>query len=482
MADVGLILILVVLLLGGLIANLGDRIGTKVGKARLSLFNLRPRTTAVVVTVLTGVMISASTLGVLLLASSSFREMVFKFGSIRDSLDRTRKDLDRAKTEIDKSSKEKDSIESELTKSRTKSRQVQKTLDQINESLKTAIARQQATEARRQAVERQAVTLRSEILSLQQEQQVLANQRDEVRAQIAQRDQDLAARTGEIAARDREIQTRQAIIARNADDLKKLDQERNKLLQESQSLAQTVTDLKTQSLKLRGENLAIRLGLPAIPVNKLLASRTFAQVRDQRTGLQVINEVITLANANAFQQIKPGIPRVTQIVNTRSEEIQQTFNQQAIQMMDGGAYLLQVRSAGNYFLGENVGEDVLVNIRTILVPYREIFPAGSSLASVKIDPTKISLENLQEELLQLVPKSRQLISSRGWLPDVGNEGVDVSQVPNLRNFVSQIRDRSEPIEIRAISSQPIFPDTSVIPLELIALERGVVILQTRDLK
>jgi uncharacterized protein (DUF3084 family) len=401
--------------------------------------------------------------------------MLLRFDNIRDSLKQRQADLDRAKTAIQQSTQEKESIEAELTKSRAKSRQVQKTLDKINESLKTAIARQQSTEARRQAVERQAVTLRSEIVSLEQEQQVLANQRDEVRAQIAQRDQDLAARTGEIAARDREIQTRQAIIARNADDLKKL-------VQESQSLTQTVTDLKTQSLKLRGENLAIRLGLPAIPVNKLLASRTFAQVRDQRTGLQVINDVITLANANAFQQIKPGIPRVTQIVNTRSEQIQQTFNQQALQMTDGGAYLLQVRSAGNYFLGENVGEDVLVNIRTILVPYREIFPAGSSLASVKIDPTKISLENLQEELLQLVPKSRQLISSRGWLPDVGNEGVDVSQVPNLRNFVAQIRDRSEPIEIRAISSQPIFPDTSVIPLELIALERGIVILQTRDLK
>ena len=60
MADGGLILILVVLILGGLIATLGDRIGTKVGKARLSLFNLRPRKTAVLVTVFTGVMISAS--------------------------------------------------------------------------------------------------------------------------------------------------------------------------------------------------------------------------------------------------------------------------------------------------------------------------------------------------------------------------------------------------------------------------------------
>ena len=38
------VLIFAVLILGGLIAALGDRIGTKVGKARLRLFNLRPQT------------------------------------------------------------------------------------------------------------------------------------------------------------------------------------------------------------------------------------------------------------------------------------------------------------------------------------------------------------------------------------------------------------------------------------------------------
>ena len=66
---VGLLLITTVLVLGGVIATLGDRIGMRVGKARLSLFNLRPRQTATVVSILTGSVISASTLGLLLVAS-----------------------------------------------------------------------------------------------------------------------------------------------------------------------------------------------------------------------------------------------------------------------------------------------------------------------------------------------------------------------------------------------------------------------------
>ena len=53
----GWLLILALLVLGGVLSTLGDQLGSKVGKARLSLFNLRPRKTAVVITALTGSLI-----------------------------------------------------------------------------------------------------------------------------------------------------------------------------------------------------------------------------------------------------------------------------------------------------------------------------------------------------------------------------------------------------------------------------------------
>ncbi|MCH1604076.1 MAG: DUF3084 domain-containing protein, partial [Synechococcus sp. MOX_bin13] len=50
-------MILVLLVLGGGLATLGDRWGSRGGKARLSLFSMRPRRTAVLITVLTGSLI-----------------------------------------------------------------------------------------------------------------------------------------------------------------------------------------------------------------------------------------------------------------------------------------------------------------------------------------------------------------------------------------------------------------------------------------
>ena len=82
----GWLLILALLVLGGVLSTLGDRLGSRVGKARLSLFNLRPRKTAVVITALTGSLISAISLGLMLLVSNQLRVGLFELVQIQARL------------------------------------------------------------------------------------------------------------------------------------------------------------------------------------------------------------------------------------------------------------------------------------------------------------------------------------------------------------------------------------------------------------
>ncbi len=82
----GWLLIIALLLLGGVLSTFGDRLGSKVGKARLSIFNLRPRTTAVLITVLTGSFISALSLGFLLLVSRQLRVGLFALDDLQTKL------------------------------------------------------------------------------------------------------------------------------------------------------------------------------------------------------------------------------------------------------------------------------------------------------------------------------------------------------------------------------------------------------------
>ena len=88
------ILIVILILLGGLIAPFGDLLGTKIGKARFSIYKLRPKKTATIVTIITGGFISAISIGLLILLSEEFRQRLFvDIPFLQRTLDESKKAL-----------------------------------------------------------------------------------------------------------------------------------------------------------------------------------------------------------------------------------------------------------------------------------------------------------------------------------------------------------------------------------------------------
>ncbi|MGA9383041.1 MAG: DUF3084 domain-containing protein [Phormidium sp.] len=244
----GLILIAAVLVLGGVIASVGDRIGTKVGKARLSLFNLRPKNTAVLITLLTGSLISGSTLAILFAASDQLRTGVFRLESIQKNLKSARQEVEKSKgekllleAEKFQVEREKSQVENELAQAKAEQAAAQKRLDDTNKALQMAlaklseaVAKQAGTQAqlnRTQAqlsetqgqlnqtqeqlkvVSQQTENLRGEITRLQSERKELIAQRDQVQQQITQLKAQLDQRDEKIAARDRTITSQDQQIA-----------------------------------------------------------------------------------------------------------------------------------------------------------------------------------------------------------------------------------------------------------------------------
>ena len=84
--------ILVSIIISGVIAYLGDALGTVVGKKRLSLFGMRPRITALFVAISTGVVITLSTFGIGMMLSEDVRLALF-------SIDKLKKDIDTLQAE-----------------------------------------------------------------------------------------------------------------------------------------------------------------------------------------------------------------------------------------------------------------------------------------------------------------------------------------------------------------------------------------------
>ncbi len=198
----GWLLILALLILGGVLSTLGDRLGSRVGKARLSLFNLRPRRTAVLITVLTGSMISALSLGLMLLVSTQLRVGLFELDELQDRLKDSRRALKAAEDERRQAKAASQKIESELIDSRKRAatlRQELEPLQQQRSALEKERARLsqdiKARDADIQRTERELQSVRSRIKA--GEQELVALEKD----LLALRRGSVAVRSGQVLAR-----------------------------------------------------------------------------------------------------------------------------------------------------------------------------------------------------------------------------------------------------------------------------------------
>jgi uncharacterized protein (DUF3084 family) len=177
----GWLLILALLVLGGVLSTLGDRLGSKVGKARLSLLGLRPRRTAVLITVLTGSLISAISLGLMLLVSERLRVGLFELDQLEARLRSDRAALAAGKAE--------------LARAEESRRQVQR---------------------RFQDAQQRAATLRRELAPLQRQRARLEAERDRLSQEVRSRD-------GEIRRTEAELSQVRTRINTGAQELKELE-------------------------------------------------------------------------------------------------------------------------------------------------------------------------------------------------------------------------------------------------------------------
>ncbi|KGF12308.1 MAG: DUF3084 domain-containing protein [Negativicoccus succinicivorans] len=101
--EIGILIFCVLAVMGGLIAFLGDKIGSKVGKKRISLFGMRPKHTSILVTVLTGIMIAAMTIGVLSALSENVRTALFGMEQLQGELSRLGSEVQQKNAELERS-------------------------------------------------------------------------------------------------------------------------------------------------------------------------------------------------------------------------------------------------------------------------------------------------------------------------------------------------------------------------------------------
>lgn len=476
----GYVLVLAVIILGGAIATVGDRLGSKVGKARLSWFNLRPRQTAVLITILTGSLISASTLAILFALSRELRDGVLRIDTIR-------RQQAAAEQELAETRAQKDEIEAELAQSQIELANIRQRLSQTNQVLEQAVNRQTLTEAELKQLqdrytqaqkdlenfEAQGARLRQEIQRLQRERQAIQGRLEDVAGQKAALETAIRSAQQRLAEVEGQKDRLQAEIDRIQDQLAVANQQQQVLRNQQRSLQQEIAALEASRQRLE-ENvnillLGLRRGTIAIRTGQVLASAIIQNVKDPAQATPVIEELLREARRNAIvlnnpQNVKP----TDQVIQITTEDV----NRLRSQISDGQPYVVRILAAANYLQGES-------NI--LVVPQvarnQEVFREGENLATISLDPSQMTDEQILQRLDQLFTVSNQRAIASGVLPDPVTGSVGSFRQIELVKFVLDLKDHQGMIDISAVTPTSVYT-AGPLTLSLVARQNQRVILRS----
>ncbi|MBD3878304.1 MAG: DUF3084 domain-containing protein [Quinella sp. 1Q5] len=364
----GIYLIFVMIVTGGAIAFIGDKLGTKIGKKRLSIFGLRPRHTSIVVTIMTGCLITGLSIGFMTLISQNVRTALFGMDELRQTMDATLAELDEATENLFKAQTE---------------------FERANENLRMS---------------------KEEILALKEEQEELRNKSD----RLKEGNEQLESTNAELAAQNENLSSTNATLE---DDNKKLgefnvtlsaDNERlttdnDKLTSDNDKLSADNNELEERNNRLREGLIAIREGDITLRAGEVLASGV---IKGGRTAEEISNDINALAG-EATQRL---IERFGGDEDT-SVWIYQPELQRVIEAIESSKrdMVLRISAAGNLVRGEPVRS------RLELYPNELIFKNNEKILTKTYE---INEENPPETIFRdFLTEINRIAAEKGILTD-----------------------------------------------------------------
>lgn len=315
----GITLILVLALMGGLIAYLGDKLGSKIGKKRLRLFGLRPHDTSVVMTIVSGMLVAALTITVLTIASKEVRTALFGMKQMRAEIASLTATRDKANEELSAQSAKIEELDQKISE-----------------------ATQAAEQARQQKAAAEA-------------------QMKDAQAQMQQAQADL----GQLQARYAEASTR---LQEAQEQVRQAEAARDQLQQDVKSLEDTAK-------KLREGIVAVREGHVVFRSGEILYSGVLKSGQSEENTQKQLQDFLNQANIQVAGRI--GVDPSTPVIWLSREAVENAASN--LEKAKGDMYV-RVCAAGNILSGEVVvsrlemvgdkvvyPEDTLILTQTIAV-------------------------------------------------------------------------------------------------------------------
>ncbi len=253
---IGIAMFLILIIMGGLIAFLGDRIGSKVGKKRMTLFGLRPKYTSVIVTIISGILISFFTIAVLAVVNENVRVALFGLSKLQNQMSELNQEIKVKNRELEKGKLQ---------------------LEARNKEYEDVTQKAEDTSRQLEAVESQRMYMESELSSVQQA-----------------------------------YEEAQAGVEQSAEEIAKLEQTKN-------DLTGNIDTLNQEKQQLIKNIYALREGQVIMQAGQVLTSATVDENMTHDQAVQVLDSVLQDINSRLKEQMNITDPNVNLIRTSQSD-------------------------------------------------------------------------------------------------------------------------------------------------------------------
>lgn len=388
----GFLLILILLLLSGVIAYIGDYVGKKVGKKKLTLFNLRPKYTSRLVSVITGILIMLFTLLILSIASENVRTAIF-------GMDRLRRQLSSLQVAVSVKNEELNSVIKKLSETNKEKEMVVKERTQLREEL-------ERFKEEIEKMEKDRENLKKELSNLKQEKDRLSKDKESLQRALY------------------DISKRVSI----------LEKERNKLKEEKKGLVEELDFLTNTINLIRSEGIVFRRGELILNwVSRGNLSKDEAE-KEGKTLLHLLEQVALNRGAGASND-----KGAVWLPKSEWDKLMEA-------LMSPGDKLIRTLAIVNTF----EGEPVLVNLQ--IHPYYLVFRRDEVILTRIVDGSEPK-EKVESRLLEILSDVNKIAQFRGVLPDPVTNTIGDISLEDFYNIVYKIKEKGKKVIISVIAEE-----------------------------
>lgn len=421
----GIILIAVMVATGGAIAFIGDKLGTKIGKKRLSIFGLRPRHTSMVITVLTGILITAFSISAMAVVSKDVRTALFGMEELNAQMTSTKRALDETTANLAQMQEEFERADAELNNAHSEISRLKIEQDEL-----TAESERLKAGNERLELENSSLTAKNENLASANENLAANNKKlDAQNKNLADTNKNLTSANEKLSKANSELES----------DNKKLSEFNVTLTSDNEKLTQSNAELEQHAQNLRRGLIAIREGDIAFRAGEILATSVIRGSREVEEIAFDLNVLADTASRNIAERFGSGVDTSVWIYQP---EFQEAVENIAASNKD---MVVRITAAGNLVRGEPIRTSLSI------YPNNEVYRAGEFVFAEEYE---VASEDDADSIVQkFLAEINRIAVAKGVLPDPITGSVGVMEGSQLYELIDELENTRGKIKLTAYARE-----------------------------